>query len=82
MRLRVVFFGGLQRLAGCREDELEFPADIINIDLFSKHLTKSYPDIAPQMGSVAFSIGDEIVDSSHELRDGDVVGLLPPVSGG
>jgi molybdopterin converting factor small subunit len=34
------------------------------------------------MDSVRFAVGDELAGPEHAVRAGDVVALLPPVSGG
>ena len=38
--------------------------------------------LAAELDSLAFAVGDEVVGPGRRLRDGDEVGLLPPVSGG
>ena len=83
MRLRVLFFGGLQRVAGCREAELELnDSTTPDVNLLTEQLLKTYPEIKPHLDSVAFAVGDELVDRKRILREGEQVGLLPPVSGG
>ena len=45
-------------------------------------LTKMHPGLRSLEASVRFSLNSELVESSAPLREGDEVGVLPPVAGG
>jgi molybdopterin converting factor small subunit len=45
-------------------------------------LAARYPALGERLPTVAFVVGDEIVDPGYRLCDGDRAALLPPVSGG
>ena len=81
MKLKVLFFGGLKREAGAAERTLELPEGATVEDLLNKLKTEN-PRLSAQLEVTAVAVGDRIVDARHELRDGDEVALLPPVSGG
>lgn len=81
MKIRVQFFGQLREVTGVVETEVEMPAgghiaDVIDV------LQQKYPALRPYMPSTSFALNDEYVSREQPLRDGNVVGLLPPISGG
>lgn len=82
MKIEIQLFGILKSLAktdrlGC---ELRGPdatvRDVIQTVASNLDLPRERFDW------VAVAIGDEIVERTHRVQEGDVVMLLPPVSGG
>ncbi|OGF53629.1 MAG: hypothetical protein A2Z21_05265 [Candidatus Fraserbacteria bacterium RBG_16_55_9] len=82
MRVKVVFYGGLQRDVGVKEQGFQFAEDSLTVKEIGEKLIERYPALRSKMQSVVYAVGDEIVDGGHLVRDGDEIGLLPPVSGG
>lgn len=82
MQVRVVFYGGLQRVAGSREIFLNLPAQTLNLQKLSEILLEKTPALKPHLQSVVYAVDDQIVSSTTQIKDGDEIGLLPPVSGG
>ena len=81
MQVRVLFFGVLKDLTGRTSEALTLPdqataADVIN------HCARQFPSLKGSLSSIAISVNQQYADRKHELRAGDEVGLLPPVSGG
>ena len=81
MRIRVLLFGQLQDIAGTKEAQLDLPAGATVASVMS-HYGQQFPKFQALAGSVACSVNQEYAASSAALKDGDEVGLLPPVSGG
>jgi molybdopterin synthase catalytic subunit len=42
----------------------------------------SYPAVKPLLSTTVCAVGEEYVPVTHILREGDLVALIPPVSGG
>ena len=82
MRVKIVFYGGLQRDVGVKEQDLQFTQNSLTVREISEQLIEAYPTLRAKMQSVVYAVGDEIVDGDHAAQDGDEIGLLPPVSGG
>jgi len=81
MQVRVLFFGVLKDLTGRASEAITLPdqataADVIN------HCARQFPSLKGSLSSIAISVNQQYADRKHELRAGDEVGLLPPVSGG
>jgi molybdopterin synthase catalytic subunit len=81
MKLKVLFFGGLKREAGAHERWIELNNGTTVGELL-QYLREDDPRLSPQLEVTAVAVGDRIVDENHELKEGDEVALLPPVSGG
>jgi len=81
MRVRVLFFGMLKELVGKPTDTLELPEGARVRDLLA-HYEGQIPQLRPSMASLAVAVNQQYSTVTTEVRDGDEVALLPPVSGG
>jgi len=81
MLIRVLLFGQLKDMLGRAEDQVELPPDATLSSLVD-HYSQNFPQFQAFAGSIALSINQEYAYLSSPLKDGDEVGLLPPVSGG
>lgn len=81
MRVRVLLFGQLKDIVGRQEDELDLQTGATLAAVMS-HYAGRYPKFQGLNNSIACSINQEYAQASAVLKEGDEVGLLPPVSGG
>ncbi len=81
MQVRVLLFGILQEIAGLRQESLELPANAKVADVLEHYRARS-PRFEPYLASLATSINQSFASRDAVLKEGDEVGLLPPVSGG
>jgi MoaE-MoaD fusion protein len=81
MRIRVLLFGQLKDIVGLREEVLEMEPGTKLESLVARYADR-FPRFQLLAGSIACSVNEEYAAASAILRDGDEVGLLPPVSGG
>jgi molybdopterin synthase catalytic subunit/molybdopterin converting factor small subunit len=79
MQVRVLLFGVLKDWLGASSLEVELAVGSTVADLLEK-LSEGRPQ--PLLRSIAVSVNAEFAPAGHLLREGDEVGLLPPVSGG
>jgi len=72
--VRVRLFAGLRERAGWSERELEDVARVADV----------WPalDLGAEPQGLLYAVNKEYADANRELADGDVVALIPPVSGG
>jgi molybdopterin converting factor subunit 1 len=82
MKINVVFYGGLKEETGTKHQTVEIAHNPATIADLVETIKAQYPALVPRLDTVAYVIGNEIVDLDHPLRDGDEAALLPPVSGG
>lgn len=80
MRLRVLFFAGLRDLAGTPESLFEHGSATLDIEGLKRELLARHP--ALHFEGVRFAKNEEFVSPETRFEDGDVVALIPPVSGG
>lgn len=82
MHLRLCLYGGLQRIGGGRDHDVELSDDVRTVGALRATLARALPVLGPHLPTTAIALGDTVVGDDAPVRDGDEVGLLPPVSGG
>lgn len=76
--MKVIFFGKLKDIAGTRTIEVK---NVKNIAELKSIIFQSFPEIKQQTFSIAVNF-EIISDDNYQLREGDEIALIPPVSGG
>jgi molybdopterin synthase catalytic subunit len=79
MQVRVLPFGVLKDWLGASPVTVELREGASVAELL-QHISQGRP--APWLRSIAVSVNAEFASAAHVLKEGDEVGLLPPVSGG
>ncbi len=77
MKIKILFFASLVEISQLKELEIE---DCTSLSALKSVLASRYPEIDKTTYSIA--VNQEINPPSTMLKDGDVVALLPPFSGG
>jgi len=81
MQVQILFFGMLKDLTGRDRDLLTLPEHATLGDVIIH-----YEEIAPRLGdlaaSIAVSVNQEFAGPDAQLKNGDEIAFLPPVSGG
>lgn len=81
MRVRVLFFGTLKDLAGTSSEVVELPDHALIRDLI-EHYKAKIPPLKDILPSTAMALNQHYASVDSELKSGDEIALLPPVSGG
>jgi MoaE-MoaD fusion protein len=81
MKIAVLFFGVLKEVVGRPVETIDLPEGVRVRELLF-HYARQVPRFEAMMSSLAISVNQEYSDMDRLLREGDEVGLLPPVSGG
>jgi len=81
-RVRVLYFAALKERMGTASEDVELPASVGDVRAFAAWIERERPQLRGVLGSVRFAVGDEFAARDRVILDGDVVALLPPVSGG
>ncbi|MGD0792689.1 MAG: molybdenum cofactor biosynthesis protein MoaE [Terriglobales bacterium] len=81
MKIGVLFFGVLKDLVGRSGETLDLPEGARVRDVLFRYARQA-PRFEAMVPSLAISVNREYSGADRALREGDEVGLLPPVSGG
>ena len=81
MKIGVLFFGVLKDLVGRSGETVDLPEGARVRDVLF-YYAREAPRFEAMMPSLAISVNREYSGADRALREGDEVGLLPPVSGG
>jgi molybdopterin converting factor subunit 1 len=81
MRVKVLLFGQLKDIVGKQEESLDLESGA-PLSAVMDYYSVRYPKFQGLTKSIACSINQEYAQASAPLKEGDEVGLLPPVSGG
>lgn len=81
MQVRVLFFGMIKDVVGRDSELLRLPEEAQLADVLD-HYEESAPRLQELLSSIAMSVNQEYAKPDQKLKDGDEIGLLPPVSGG
>ena len=81
MKINVLLFAALKDIAGKGQLEIEVDGKC-SVQNLSKKLYELYPKVGSFDSSVRIALNQEFVEGDIELKDGDEVAYLPPVSGG
>lgn len=79
MAIKVLFFAQSADWAGCREKSIAGSVGTV------KEILESDRDFAPVLSHLAHlrvAVNQEFSDFNTEVKDGDEVAFIPPVSGG
>lgn len=81
--VRVKFWGPAKELTGVRGEDMAFNlASDLTLGFLRRHVFESFPRLTPYGSSLRFAVNDEFALDDRKLVDGDVVSVIPPVSGG
>lgn len=79
--IEVKFLGPATDLAGTISTSLEFDSPGTLRSVIDR-LAERYPKLAPALPTVRFAINQNFATENAEVKDGDEVAVIPPVSGG
>ena len=81
MRVKVLFFAAAREAAGTSETALDVPEGC-TVGALLERLGRDAPDVASVLAGCRAAVDEEFAPRSRPLGEGQVVAVLPPVSGG
>lgn len=81
MNVRVLLFASLREMAATGALSLELASDAQVGEVLAQ-LRERMPDAQGLLDRSALAVNEEYASASVRLHDGDVVAVIPPVSGG
>ncbi len=80
MRIRIQYYASIRELIGAPSEELKLEKEIMVEDLLSKLIEIHKP--LKGLRRFLIAVNGEYVEMNKALKDGDLVAIFPPVSGG
>lgn len=81
MQIRVLFFGQLKDTVSREADTVNLP-EMATVEKLLDMYAATIPDLRQYFKNIAVAINQEYVERGAQLKEGDEVALIPPVSGG
>ena len=81
MQIEVQYFAVLADRIGTRSESIELP-EHATVSVAMETLTTRHAVLQTMAGSLATAVGDAYVSTDTVLTEGDVLAIIPPVSGG
>jgi molybdopterin converting factor subunit 1 len=79
----VLYFAALRDLAGVAEERVALPAPVpVELSALLAALEQQHEPLRGRLGSVRVAVDEEFAPLSTPLSGGEVIALIPPVSGG
>lgn len=83
--IRVKYFASLRERMTRAEDQIEVSGDQLTLADVLARLTLPDGQTLQQLSlaeTMMLSVNHEMVDTDHVVKDGDEIGIFPPVTGG
>ena len=80
MQIELLLFGIVKDVIGKSSMQLQTPENT-TIANFRAFLLEEYPKLKAYK-SFSIAVNETYVDDNHQLKENDVVALIPPVNGG
>jgi molybdopterin converting factor subunit 1 len=80
VKLTILYFAAVRDLVGKAEESVDAPARTVRE--LREWLEGARPELRERLGAVRFARNEEFAKDDEALGEGDVIALIPPVSGG
>ncbi len=80
MKVKILYFSQIKDRLNKNEEIIDFDGktleDLINV------LSQTYPNAKDILNKSMFAVNENYEDRNYLLKEGDIVAIIPPVSGG
>jgi molybdopterin converting factor subunit 1 len=80
--ITLLFFAAVRERAGTGQEQLDLPADVRTVGDLPALIERLHPSLAGSLVNVRYAVNETFADAETPLSTGDVVAVIPPVSGG
>ncbi len=80
MVVKILFFGILSGKTGTKETTIEVSEGCVPLSDIIAELKTRFPELPD--GPFIYAVNEEQVQTSHTIKDGDEVAIMPPFAGG
>ncbi len=81
MKVRILYFSSIKDKIKKQNEEIEITEETTIKELKEK-LIEKYPEAEGIINKSMFAVNEEYVSDTYKLKEGDLVAVIPPVSGG
>ena len=81
MKVKILYFASARELAERSSEPLTLP-DGSSLKTLADQVLRLHPRLIPLRRTTRFTVNRELAQDAEVVRDGDEVGVLPPVAGG
>lgn len=81
MKVKVVYFAQARETIGKRREIVSLP-NKVNVRQLMQLIFERYPNLARMKDTIRIAVNCELVDGETDIKEGDEIALLPPVTGG
>ncbi len=81
MRIDILYFSSLKDKVKKNKETVDVDPDT-NLNQLIQFLKQKHPEISQNLDNVMVAVNEQYVDKNYSLKEGDIVALIPPVSGG
>jgi len=78
----ILYFAAVREAVGRTEEQRPLPDAVATVAALGPWLEEAYPALRGRLGAVRFAVNEEFATPETRLSDGDVIAVIPPVSGG
>jgi molybdopterin converting factor subunit 1 len=82
MTITLLYFAAVRDLVGTDEERVTLPAEVATIRDLAAFLPSRHPRLVGRLSAVRFARNEVFAAVDEALASGDVVAVLPPVTGG
>jgi molybdopterin synthase sulfur carrier subunit len=80
--LKFLYFAAVRDAVGRSEEEIALPDAVRTVAELAEFLEGRHPTLSGRLGTVRYAVNEVFADPATALTSGDVVAVIPPVSGG
>ena len=80
--VQVLYFAALRDLTGTGEERVLLPGLPCPVSALLSLLEQKHPPLSGRLAAVRVAVNEEFTELDRSVQGGDVVALIPPVSGG
>lgn len=80
MTINVLFFGMSRDITGQASEKLTFNEEL-TVESFKDFIHNKYPELS-RIKSFSIAVNESYAEGGCQLKDKDVLAIIPPVSGG
>ena len=78
----VLYFAALRDLTGTGEEQVVLPGLPCQVSTLLALLEQKHASLSGRLAAVRVAVNEEFTELDRSVQGGDVVALIPPVSGG